>query len=27
LPVKIFEPRSAIQRIVDLFSFAPKFLT
>jgi len=26
LPVKIFEPRSAISRIVDLWSFAPKFL-
>ena len=26
LPIKIFEPRSSIQRIVDLWSFAPKFL-
>jgi hypothetical protein len=27
LPVKIFEPRSALQRVVDLFSFSPIFLT
>eukprot|EP00347_Sterkiella_histriomuscorum_P004889 403358700 len=27
LPVKIFEPRSTLQRIVDLFSFSPIFLT
>lgn len=26
LPIKIFEPRSTIQRIVDVWSFAPKFL-
>jgi hypothetical protein len=26
LPIKIFEPRSAIQRIVDIWSFGPKFL-
>jgi hypothetical protein len=26
LPIKIFEPRSAIQRIVDMSSFATKFL-
>jgi hypothetical protein len=26
LPIKIFEPRSSVQRICDLFSFAPKFL-
>jgi hypothetical protein len=26
LPIKIFEPRSSIQRIVDLWSFAPKYL-
>ena len=26
LPIKIFEPRSSIQRIVDIWSFAPKFL-
>jgi len=26
LPIKIFEPRSSIQRIVDLWTFAPKFL-
>lgn len=26
LPIKIFEPRSSIQRIVDMWSFAPKFL-
>lgn len=26
LPVKIFEPRSTLQRIVDLFSNAPNFL-
>ena len=26
LPIKIFEPRSTIQRIVDLWTFAPKFL-
>lgn len=25
LPIKIFEPRSSIQRIVDFWSFAPKF--
>jgi len=27
LPVKIFEPRSTLQRVVDLFSFAPTFLS
>lgn len=27
LPIKIFEPRSAIQRLVDIWSFAPKFLS
>jgi hypothetical protein len=27
LPVKIFEPRSTLQRVVDLFSFSPIFLT
>ena len=26
LPIKIFEPRSSIQRIVDIWSFGPKFL-
>lgn len=26
MPIKIFEPRSSIQRIVDLWTFAPKFL-
>jgi len=26
LPIKIFEPRSSVQRIIDLFSFAPRFL-
>lgn len=26
LPVKIFEPRSSLQRIVDYWGFAPKFL-
>lgn len=26
LPIKIFEPRSSIQRIVDLWSFAPYYL-
>ena len=26
LPVKIFEPRSAVQRIADIWSFAPKYL-
>lgn len=26
LPIKIFEPRSSIQRIVDIWSFAPLFL-
>ena len=26
LPIKIFEPRSTIQRIVDLWTFAPRFL-
>ena len=26
LPIKIFEPRSSIQRICDLWTFAPKFL-
>ena len=26
LPIKIFEPRSSIQRIVDLWTFGPKFL-
>ena len=26
LPIKIFEPRSSIQRIVDIWSFAPKYL-
>ena len=26
LPIKIFEPRSSLQRIVDVWSFAPKFL-
>ncbi len=26
LPIKIFEPRSSIQRIVDIWSFAPVFL-
>ena len=26
LPIKIFEPRSAIQRIVDIWSFGPKYL-
>jgi hypothetical protein len=26
LPIKIFEPRSTIQRIVDVWSFAPKYL-
>jgi len=26
LPVKIFEPRSALQRIVDLYSFSPTYL-
>ena len=25
LPVKMFEPRSSIQRVVDLFSHAPQF--
>ncbi len=27
LPIKIFEPRSSIQRIVDIWSFAPTFLS
>lgn len=27
LPIKIFEPRSALQRIIDFFSAAPMFLT
>lgn len=27
LPIKIFEPRSSIQRIVDIWSFAPKYLS
>ena len=27
LPIKIFEPRSSIQRLVDLWSFAPAYLT
>ena len=26
LPIKIFEPRSSLQRITDIWSFAPKFL-
>ena len=26
LPVRIFEPRSTIQRVVDLFSHGPRFL-
>lgn len=26
LPIKIFEPRSSLQRIVDIWSFAPKYL-
>ena len=26
LPIKIFEPRSAILRLVDIWSYAPKFL-
>ena len=26
LPIKIFEPRSAIQRLVDMWSFEPLFL-
>ena len=26
MPIKIFEPRSSIQRIVDLWTFAPKLL-
>ena len=26
MPIKIFEPRSAISRIVDIFSYAPKHL-
>ena len=26
LPIKIFEPRSSIQRICDLWTFAPVFL-
>lgn len=26
LPIKIFEPRSSIQRIVDMWSFGPKYL-
>jgi Oxysterol-binding protein len=26
MPIKIFEPRSAISRIVDIYSFAPKHL-
>ena len=26
LPIKIFEPRSAIHRLVDMWSYAPKFL-
>ncbi len=26
LPIKIFEPKSSIQRIVDMWSFAPKYL-
>ena len=26
LPVKIFEPQSTLQRIVELFSFTPQFL-
>ena len=26
LPIKIFEPKSSIQRIVDLWTFAPKYL-
>jgi hypothetical protein len=26
LPIKIFEPRSSIQRIVDIWSFAPHYL-
>ena len=26
LPIKIFEPRSTLQRIVDIWSFAPKYL-
>jgi hypothetical protein len=27
LPVKMFEPRSALHRISDLFSYAPTYLT
>ena len=27
LPIKIFEARSSIQRVVDLWSSAPKFMT
>lgn len=27
LPIKIFEPRSSIQRVVDFWSAAPKFLS
>lgn len=27
LPVRIFEPRSALERVLDGFSFAPKYLT
>ena len=26
LPVRMFEPRTALHRIVDLFSFAPDYL-
>ena len=27
LPVRIFEPRSALERVLDGFSYAPNFLT
>jgi len=26
MPIKIFEPRSSIQRICDIWTFAPRFL-
>ena len=26
LPVKMFEPRSTLQRIIDCFAFAPHYL-
>ncbi len=26
MPVKIFEPKSSLQRLMDMWSFAPKYL-